>query len=153
MKRFQVIFLAILIVCVLSACDTFDPQWIGVWVDDSDEHITVTLDLGKDEGTVKVENTDPVARFSLTIVSGPLDGDEDTMTATVTYLYAVPNNPPGEIIEEENPTMIEVVLATLGIGRTNSCSYTIEGNKLIISGHLITVLTENRTNTLTAIKR
>jgi hypothetical protein len=153
MKQFQVIFLAVLMVCVLSACDVFDPQWMGVWVDDSDQYSTVTLDLGKDEGTVTVENTDLMARFSLTIVKGPLDGDEDTMTATITYLYAVPNNPPGAVIEEDTPTMIEIVLATLGIGRTNSCSYRIEENILIISGQLINVLTENRTDTLTAVKR
>ena len=131
MKWFQIRYLAILMVCVLSACNVFDPQWIGVWVDDSYEYSTVTLDLGKDEGTVKVENTAPEAKYALMIVKGQRDGDEDTMTATITYLYAVPNNPPGDPIEEENLTMIEIILAALKIGRTNSCSYTIEENKLI----------------------
>lgn len=156
MRRYRPGILAILIVCLLTTCNVFDPQWMGVWVDDSDQYSTVTLDLGKDEGTVTVENTAPEAKYALMIVKGPLDGDEDTMTATITYLYAVPNNPPGDPIEEENRTMIEIILATLKIGRTNSCSYTIQENKLIkliISGQLINVLTENRTDTLTAVKQ
>lgn len=158
MNGFRVKFLAILIVGVLGACNMFDPQWIGIWVDDSDENVTVELNFSKDEGTVTVDNTAPEARFALMIVKGPLDGDEDTMTATITYLYALQNDPPNPpiVIEEDNPTKIEWILATLGIGRTNSCSYSIDGDTMTVTGHLVEVLTSGKadtSDTLVAIRQ
>ena len=143
------------IVGVLGACNMFDPQWIGIWVDDSDENVTVELNFSKDEGTVTVDNTSLEAKFALMIVKGPLDGDEDTMTATITYLYALQNDPPNPpiVIEGDNPTMIEIILSGLHIGRTNSCSYTIVGDTMTIVGHLVEVLTEGKSDTLTAIRK
>ncbi|MBA7572797.1 hypothetical protein ES708_14583 [subsurface metagenome] len=152
MQRYRLQLLAIIVLFVFSACDTFDPQWIGIWVDDSTvENVKVILDLGKDEGTVRVENSDPTAEISLTIVDGSLEGDEDTITATITYLYAEENDPPA-VFETKNRAMIEAYLRTLGVGRTNSCSYTIEGDTLTITGQLILVLTTNESDTLTAVK-
>jgi len=152
MRRYRPGILAILIVCLLTTCNMFDPQWMGVWVDATTvDQVTVTLDLGKDEGTVTVVNTDPDAETSLTIVEGSLEGDEDTITATITYLYAKRNDSP-EPFETDNPAFIEAYMRTLGVARTNSCSYTIEGNTFTIWGPLISVLTENVSDTLTAIK-
>ena len=153
MRRLRTELLAIIVVCLLSACDMFDPPWIGIWVDDSTvPNVKVTLDLGKDEGTVTVDNSDPAADTSLTVVEGSLDGDEDTITATVTYLYAVQNDPP-LIFEMENRAIIEAYLRTRGVARTNSCGYTIEGDIFTIWGQLISVLTENESDYLKAVKQ
>jgi hypothetical protein len=154
MRRPRLVLLASLVVCILSACNMFDPQWMGVWVDDSTVlDVKVTLDLGKDEGTVTVVNSDPSADTALTIVEGSLDGDEDTITATITYLYAESNDDPPKVLETESSAIIEAYMRTLGVARTNSCSYAIEGNIFTIRGPLIRVLTVNVSDTLTAVKQ
>ncbi len=88
MRRFRLQFLIVPIILLISACEQFDPQWMGTWVDDTTVPDTViTLDFDKWEGTVTVVNNDPSATIRLTDVEGSLNGDEDTILATITSLY------------------------------------------------------------------
>ena len=88
MRRIRFLFLIILAVLLLSACEEFDPQWAGVWVDDSTvTDVVIELDLRKWSGTLTVENSKPTAIAKLTIVEASLDGDENTMIAEITSIY------------------------------------------------------------------
>jgi len=158
MGRYRFVLLAIILSLLLSTCAQFDPQWIGTWVDDKTvEYVTITLDLGEDEGTLTVDNAAPDAKTTKSIIKGSLKGDEDTLTATISSIYAETN----ENLNGFTMTgaLLEAYVTTeppdgLGLpGLTNSVSYRIEGNTMTLTGQLIIVLTEGQSDTLTAIKQ
>lgn len=158
MRRYAVIVLAILCIPLLSTCNPFDPQWVGIWVDDETvPNVTITFDLGKDEGTVTVENSGSEAYAWLTIVTGSLDGDEDTLIATIRSIYQENNdNPTGTTL---TGFMLLVYATTpppdgLGLaGLENSVSYSIVGDTITLKGELITVITEGKSPELEAVKQ
>jgi len=146
--------LAIIFSLLLSTCETFEPLWVGIWVDNemTVSMVTITLDFSEDYGTITVENADPIAQTKKTIVKGSLTGDEYTLTATVTYIYAE-YNVPQTTFESDDPKLIEAYLITLGLdGLKNSASYRIENNKITLKGKMISVLTGGP-DELTAVKQ
>ena len=162
MKRFLLPLLVFLATLLLSTCDIFDPQWAGVWVDDTTvDNVVITFDLEKWEGTVTVENNNdiPPPYAWLTIVKGDLDGDEDTLIATIRSIDQKNQDYPEGFDE---PLVYPFLLAYvktappggLGLpGLENSVSYSIEGDTITITGQLILVLTNNESDTLTVVKQ
>jgi len=160
MRRISLLFLVILAILVLSTCEEFDPQWAGKWVATVDTAV-ITLDLGKWEGTLTVENSDPPPEgATLTIVEGELDGDENTIIAEITSIYREFQDYPDETID--NPFFIILYITCppdpnefpgcLGLDYPCSASYTIEGDTITLTGDLILALTNKATNTLIATK-
>ena len=164
MRRIILLALIIPAVLLLSTCEEFDPQWNGVWVDDTTvSDVVITLDFAKWSGTLRVENNDPTPEPDeavLTIVEGSLDGDEDTLTATITYLYQEYGN--GSFFEEDVIPLIKLFVITapdencpkcLGIAWPCSAAYKIEGDTITLTGDIILALTEDASNKLTATKQ
>jgi hypothetical protein len=159
MRRYRFVLLAIILSLLLSTCAQFDPQWMGTWVDDTTvRYVTITLDLGEDEGTLTVDNENLDAKTMKSIIKGTLEGDEDTLTATISSIYAETKlNQDGITL---TGALLEAYVTTepddggLGLpGLTNSVSYHIEGNTMTLKGELISVLTEGQSDTLTAVKQ
>jgi hypothetical protein len=163
MKKLALPFFIILVILLLSTCETFDPQWMGVWVDENTvDNVTIRLELAKWEGVVTVKNNDPNGTVKLTIVEGSLDGDEDTMLASITSLYQEYWDESDPVLLTD-PILIYVYVTTapddvkcpgcFGLDWPCSVSYTIEGNKLTLVGPLISVLTDGASDTLEAIRK
>jgi hypothetical protein len=161
MRRYLLPSLAFLASLLFSTCDTFDPQWAGVWVDKTTvDNVVITLDLEKWKGTVTVEdnNINPPPYAWLRIVKGDLDGDEDTLIATIRSIDQKDQNHPDGFDEPlVYPFLLAFVKADppdgLGLpGLENAVSYTIEGDTLTLTGQLILVLTGEK-DTLVAIRR
>ncbi len=158
MRRYRFVVLSITLGLLLGTCVQFDPQWMGTWVDDTTvPYVTITFDLGEDEGTLTVDNENPDAKTMKTIVKGSLKGDEDTLTATISSIYAETQlNPDGFTL---TGALLEAYVTTeppdgLGLpGLTNSVSYRIESEIMTLNGEFISVLTEGQSNTLTAAKQ
>jgi len=162
MRRIFLLFLIISAVLLLSTCEEFDPQWMGTWVATVDD-VEITLDLEKWEGTVTVVNNDtaPLSGDALlTIIKGSLDGDETTMTATITYIYQEYKDVVDPLVTEDPFEIIYVVTTLpsidceycLGLKWPCSVSYVIEGDTITLTGELISALTKGP-NTLTATKQ
>ena len=156
-KHGCLIFTILILIALLISCETTNPQWIGIWVDDTSLPLaTITLDFNRAAGTVTLDNSDPEAEAWLTIITGSLGGDENTLTATISSIYQESNsNPDG--ITLKGP-LLEAYLLTLGLpGLSNSVSYSIvtQGDTitLILQGELISVLTEGASDTLQAVKQ
>ena len=160
MKRIFLPFLIIPAILFLSSCEQFDPQWAGVWVDeDTLDDVVITLDFKKWEGTLTVQNSDANDEVKLTVVEGELDGDEDTMLATIKSIYQEYWDP------LHDPQLLTDIAAYVyitlkppdGLGLDWPCSvyYEIEGNTLVLKGALIAALTYayGDTDTLTAIRQ
>ena len=158
MRRFRLPLLIIPVILLLSTCEQFDPQWMGTWVDDTTVPDTViTLDFDKWEGTVTVENNDPAATIRLTVVEGSLNGDKDTILATITSLYQKYGD--GSEILLTDPNLIFGYVVTppdpdcptcLGLEWPCSVSYHIEGETITLTGPLVSVLTDGVSDTLVA---
>ena len=159
MRRIVFLFLIISAVLLLSTCEEFDPQWAGRWeatIDTTD----ITLDLGKWEGTLTVDNSDPAADVKLTIVEGKLDGDENTIIAEITSLYRKFQDDTEKLVTEPFGIVMFIVCppipddlpGCLGLNYPLSASYIIEGDTFKLWGDLILALTNNVTNTLVATK-
>jgi hypothetical protein len=140
----------------------FDPQWAGVWVDEKTvDKVVITFDLNKWEGIVTVQNNNdnPPPYAWLTIVKGDLDGDEDTLIATIRSIDQENQDYPDGFDEPlVYPLLLAYVTADppdgLGLpGLANEVIYTIEGNELTLTGQLILVLTEGESDTLKAIRQ
>lgn len=162
MRRYLLPSLAILTSLLCSTCNLFDPPWAGVWVDDTTvDKVVITFDLEKWKGTVTVEdnNDNPAPYAWLTIVKGDLDGDEDTMIATIRSIYQKNQDYPDGFDEPlVYPWLLAIITADppegFGLpGLENAVSYTIEGDTLTLTGQLILVLTKNESNSLMAIRR
>ena len=155
MKRIVFLILIIPAILMLSTCEEFDPQWAGKWVATVDTAV-ITLDLGKWEGTLTVENSDPPPEgATLTIVEGELDGDENTLIAEITSIQRDTNDPitnPYTIILFVTRPDSEECRGCLGLSYPLSASYTIEGDTFKLWGDLILALTNNVTDTLIATK-
>ena len=164
MKKKFLPFLIVPDILLLYSCEEFDPQWNGLWKDDTTiTDVVITLDFAKWSGTLKVENNNPTPEPDeavLTVVEGSLDGDEDTLTASITYLYQEYGD--GSSLEETRPLAIYVFVTTvrddscpkcLGIDWPCSVAYNIEGNRITLTGDIILALTDYVSNTLTATRQ
>ena len=161
MRRIVLLFLIIPAILLLSTCEEFDPQWAGVWVDDTTvPNVVVTLDLKKWEGILTVENSDPEANYPLMIVEGDLSGDEDRMIAEITSVYRKDKD--GFEDHYVDPIVIYIFVITpdsvdcpgcLGLDWPLSASYKIEGDTITLTGDLIYALTTELSNTLTATRQ
>ena len=158
MRRKGLLFLIIPAILLLSTCEQFDPQWAGVWVDeDSVDDTVITLEFRKWEGTLTVQNNDSNDEVKMTVVEGKLDGDEDTMLATIESIYQEYWDP------LRDPQLLTDVAAYVyitftppdGLGLDWPCSvyYEIGGNTLTLKGALITALTMGESDTLMAIRQ
>jgi len=161
-RRYLLPGLAVIASLLLSTCEKFEPPWAGVWVDEKTVNkVEITFDLEKWEGTVTVvnNNDNPPPYAWLTIVKGDLDGDEDTMIATIRSIDQKNQDYPDGFDEPlVYPFLLAYVTADppdgLGLpGLENAVSYTIEGDELTLTGQLILVLTENEADTLVAAKK
>ena len=162
MRRFRLPLLIIPVILLLSTCEQFDPQWMGTWVATVDDDV-ITFDFDKWKGTVTVINNDPVPQPGdtlLTIVEGSLDGDENTLIATITYIYQEYQGVADPLVTA-NPFEIIYVVTTppsddclycLGLKWPCSVSYVIEGDTITLTGELISALTKGP-DTLTATKQ
>ena len=158
MRRIVFLFLIIPAVLLLSTCEEFDPQWAGKW-EATVGTAVITLDLGKWEGTLTVD--DPPADVKLTIVEGKLEGDDNTIVAEITSIYRKFQD--DTEVTEDNPFSIALFVTCppnpddlpgcLGLNYPLSASYTIAGNEFTLSGDLILALTNNVTDTLIATKQ
>jgi hypothetical protein len=162
MRRYLLPSLALLSCLLYTRCETFDPQWAGIWVDNKTvDNVVITLEFEKWKGTVTVENDNdsPPPYAWLTVVRGGLDGDEDTLIATIRSIDQKNQDYPDGFDEPLTGILLMVYVTTdppdgLGLpGLDNAVSYTIEGNTLKLTGQLILVLTENVSDTLTAVKQ
>jgi len=132
---------------------------MGTWVDGTTVPDTViTLDFDKWEGTVTVRNDNPAATIRLTVVEGSLNGDEDTIVATITRLYQKYGDE-SEILLTDPGTIFGVVVTPpdpdcpfcLGLEWPCSASYEIKGDTITVTGELIFALTKGY-DTLRAVK-
>jgi len=136
---------------------------MGTWVATVDDDV-ITFDFDKWKGTVTVINNDPDPQPGdtlLTIVKGSLDGDENTLIATITYIYQEYQGVADPLVTANPLEIIYVVTTTpsidcpycLGLKLPCSVSYVIEGNAITLTGELVFALTEKVSNTLTATKQ
>jgi hypothetical protein len=162
MRRIGLLFLIIPAILLLSTCEQFDPQWAGVWVDNTTvSNAVITLDFSKWSGSLTVDNSDPNAEVKLTIVDGYLDGDENTLIAEITRIYQKYKD--GSELLTTDPLEIYAIVITppdnvhcpfcLGLDWPCSVTYKIEGNTIILTGDLIFALTGQVSNQLTATKQ
>jgi hypothetical protein len=163
MRLIRFLFLIILAVLLLSTCEEFDPQWAGVWVDDTTvPKVVITLDFNKWSGSLTVENNNPTADAKLTIVEGSLDGDENTLIARITSIYQEYwDGRDPVLMTDQNIIILYVTLppdpgscpGCLGIKWPCSAVYNIVGDTITLTGDIILALTENVSNTLTATRQ
>jgi hypothetical protein len=147
---------------LLSTCEEFDPQWNGVWVDDTSvPNVVITLDFSKWSGILTVENSDAAAVVEFTRAEGSLDGDEKTIIATITSIYQKYKD--GSEVHITDPLMIYLYITTmphpidcpgcLGLEYPCSATYKIEGDTITLTGTLILAVTGNVADTLVATKQ
>jgi hypothetical protein len=167
MRRIGFLLLIIPAILLLGTCEQFDPQWAGVWVDDSTiDNVVITLDFSKWSGTLTVENIDnidPNVEVKRTIVQGSLDGDEDTLIAQITNIcreFWDEDRDPDCITDPDfiflyivHPPDPDVCPDCLGLDWPCSANYKIEGNTITLWGDLILALTGKVSNTLIATKQ
>jgi hypothetical protein len=165
MRRKGLLFLIIPAILLLSTCAEFDPQWAGIWVDNTTvPNVVITLDFSKWEGTLTVDNSDPPENgVQLTVVQGDLDGDENTLLAEITSIYQKYNDSEETEVTITHPVTIYVFVITppdpvdcpgcLGIEWPCSASYKIQGDTITLTGDLIVALTDGVSDTLTATKQ
>jgi len=160
MKKLALPILGFMVILLLSTCDTFEPQWMGTWQDDETvEGVVITLNFSKWEGTVRVQNNDSNDTVKLTVVDGSLDGDENTLIATIKSIYQEYWDP-----QLDPQLLTEIALyvfvitppdpndcpTCLGLEWPCSVSYHIEGETITLTGPLVSVLTDGVSDTLVA---
>ena len=166
MRRFRLPLLIIPVILLLSTCEQFDPHWMGTWVDDSPvPFVVITLVLDEWEGTVTVENSDPDHEpkdAKRTVVKGSLDGDENTLIATITSIYEEYWDGTDRLVTDPIVIYLYVTMPPttppdppggLGLQWPCSASYVIEGDTITLIGQLILALTKNELDMLTATKQ
>jgi len=164
MRRFRLPLLIIPVILLFITCEQFDPQWMGTWVATVND-VVITLKLEKWEGTVTVVNNAPDHEpedAKLTIVEGSLDGDENTLIATITSIYEEYWDGTDRLVTDPIFIYLYVTMPPttppdppggLGLQWPCSASYVIEGDTITLIGQLISALTKNELDTLTATKQ
>jgi hypothetical protein len=145
MKKIALLALCFIALAVVG-CKEEPPDYVGVWVDATTLALagtTVTFDLDADAATLTIDNT---LADDVVVVGSLEQTNSTTLTTTITQM-TVGVGPPltGAALEA-------ALFATYGLTPVNTFTYSVAGNTMTITSALILALTNNFTNTLTAVR-